>query len=69
MHKSNMWDGFCGVCRTPVRAGEGLLLFDRDARRRYTIVCVEHAPAGSMRPPAPPEASKLPSIHVDDRFG
>jgi len=27
----------------------------------------EHAPVGSLDPPRPPDAARLPSIHVDER--
>jgi hypothetical protein len=66
MAKSNDWDGYCNVCRRPVRAGEGIKTPDPDAPRGYLILCVEHAPEQSLRPPSPPEVSKLPSIHRDE---
>jgi hypothetical protein len=36
---------------------------------RYRILCPEHAPSGRLDPPPRVEASKLPSIHLDQRFG
>ncbi|MFI4984773.1 MAG: hypothetical protein ACHQAV_02145 [Solirubrobacterales bacterium] len=66
MAKSNDWDGYCDVCRRPVRAGEGIKTPDSDARRGYLILCVEHAPEGSLNRPRPPEAAKLSSIYLDD---
>jgi hypothetical protein len=49
-----------------VRAGEGIIeAIDR--RPWYRILCSELAPAGALDPPAPPEASKLPSIHLDEK--
>jgi hypothetical protein len=35
-------------------------------RKRYRILCVEHASPGALEPPKPREASKLPSIHLDE---
>jgi hypothetical protein len=64
--KSNQWDAYCAECRVFVRKGEGRVIVDPDARRRYTIVCLEHAPDVALDTPKPPEASKLPSIHRDD---
>ena len=67
MAKRNDFDGSCSVCGTPVKANEGTMVYDPDSphagRRGYLILCVEHSPEGSFEPPAPPEASKLPSIH------
>jgi hypothetical protein len=67
MAKRNNFDGQCSVCHELVRANEGTMVYDPDSphagRRGYLILCVEHSPAGSFAPPAPPEASKFPSIH------
>ena len=66
MAKPNPYDGRCSVCKASVRAHEGVT----EAWHRppwYRILCLEHAPAGALDPPKPPEASKLPSIHVDHR--
>jgi hypothetical protein len=62
--KRNDWDAYCSVCRKPVRAHEGVVVAG-DREERYRILCPEHAPEGSLDVPKPPEASKLPSIHVD----
>jgi hypothetical protein len=51
-----------------VRALEGVVE-PLEAPPWYRILCPEHIPAGALDPPQPPEASKLPSIHLgDDRF-
>jgi hypothetical protein len=63
MAKRNEFDGYCSVCGEAVRADDGFVIPDPDARRGYLILCVEHAPEASTAPPSPPEASKLPSIH------
>jgi predicted DCC family thiol-disulfide oxidoreductase YuxK len=66
MRKRNPYDGRCNVCGSRVRALEGLV----EATDRwpfYRILCLEDAPAGALDPPPPPEASKLPSIHLDDQ--
>jgi hypothetical protein len=64
MAKRNQWDGFCSVCRKRVRAYEGVVE-SAGPHQRYRILCPEHAPEGSLDAPKPPEASSLPSIHVD----
>jgi hypothetical protein len=64
--KPNQWDGYCDVCHRLVRAGEGWLDGDPDAKRGYVILCPEHMPDGGLDAPTPPEASKLPSIHLDE---
>lgn len=64
MAKRNPYEGRCSVCKARVRANEGIT----EASQRppfYRILCVEHAPAGALEAPRPPEASRLPSIHVD----
>jgi hypothetical protein len=33
----------------------------------YSLLCPEHAPQGVLDPPKPPDASKLPSIHLDEQ--
>ncbi len=63
MAKSNDWDGVCYECRGEVRADEGIKVYDPETPRNYKILCVECAPTVSMKPPPPPESSKLPSIH------
>jgi hypothetical protein len=67
MAKRNDYDGHCSVCGEPVNANEGTMEYDPDSpyagRRGYLILCVEHSVDGSLAPPSPPEASKLPSIH------
>jgi hypothetical protein len=68
MAKRNTWDGPCSVCGSQVRALEGII----DATgpgEGYRTLCPEHMPAGILDPPKPPDASKLPSIHLgDDRY-
>lgn len=65
MAKRNEYDGPCGVCGVNVRANEGIV--ERIATTsRYHILCAEHAPQGSLDPPKPPQASKLPSIHLGE---
>ncbi|MCW3020388.1 MAG: hypothetical protein JWN10_2696 [Solirubrobacterales bacterium] len=66
MTKSNQWDGACHVCGVRVREGEGRVVADPDARRGFLILCPEHAPEAALEAPKPPEASKLPSIHLDE---
>jgi hypothetical protein len=69
MAKPNEHDGYCEVCRKPVPRGQGVKDPDPDARLGYRILCLEHARDGALDPPPPPEASKLPSIHMDeDRY-
>jgi hypothetical protein len=61
----NRYDGVCGVCGAFVRKNEGVV--DPVATRKgYRILCVEHASPGALEPPKPREASKLPSIHLDE---
>lgn len=67
MAKRNPYAGHCSVCGAAVGANEGIVVYDPESprahHRGYLILCVEHADARSFDPPAPPEASKLPSIH------
>ena len=65
MAKRNTWDGPCGVCGVQVRAFEGIIDTVGPAGG-YRILCAEHMPAGSLDPPKPPDASRLPSIHVGE---
>jgi hypothetical protein len=65
MAKRNTRDGYCGVCRATVRALEGIVEAD-DSATGYRILCPEHMPAGALDPPRPPDAAKLPSIHLDE---
>jgi hypothetical protein len=68
MAKRNPYPGRCDVCKTEIRALEGIVE-ERDAWPWYQILCLEHAPAYALDPPRPPDASKLPSIHLgDERF-
>jgi len=68
MAKRNPYDGHCSVCHAQVRALEGVVE-PLDRQPWYRILCPEHIPAGALDPPKPPEASKLPSIHLgEDRF-
>jgi hypothetical protein len=67
MAKRNPYAGRCSICDAAVGVNEGIVDYDPESpqahRRGYLILCVEHSPKGSLEPPAPPEASKLPSIH------
>jgi hypothetical protein len=65
MARRNTWDGFCAECGSRVRALEGVVE-DAGPGEGYRILCPAHAPAGALDPPAPPEASKLPSIYLED---
>jgi hypothetical protein len=65
MAKRNTWEGFCGVCRCKVRALEGIVQ-DLGPGKGYRLLCPEHVPTGALDPPAPPEASRLPSIYCGD---
>jgi hypothetical protein len=65
MVKRNQYEGHCRVCGALVQSLEGVLEAD-DSPHGYQILCAEHAGAGLLDPPRPPEASKLPSIHTDD---
>lgn len=68
MAKRNPYDGRCSLCDVPVRAFEGVIEAS-DGWPWYRILCPEHTPTGALDPPAPPEASKLPSIHLgEERF-
>jgi hypothetical protein len=68
MSKRNPYDGHCSVCKVRVRALEGVVEAT-EAPPWYRILCPEHASPGALDPPKPPEASKLPSIHLgDERF-
>ncbi len=68
MAKRNPHDGRCSVCNVEVRALEGIVeALDRPPW--YRILCPEHMPEGLLDSPRPPDASRLPSIHLDeDRF-
>jgi hypothetical protein len=63
--KRNTRDGYCGVCRVRIRALEGIVEAD-DSVSGYRILCPEHMPDGVLDPPKPPDASRLPSIHLDE---
>jgi hypothetical protein len=68
MAARNRYDGWCSVCRVPVRASEGIVE-PTNKWLPYRILCPEHTPVGALDPPRPVEASKLPSIHLgDERF-
>ena len=68
MAKLNPYPGPCSVCKTEVRANEGIVEAI-DVRPWYMILCPEHMPVGVLDPPRPSDASKLPSIHTgDERF-
>ncbi len=66
MAKRNPYAGHCTICRAPVRALEGVVEAT-GIWPWYRILCPEHMPAAALDPPKPPGASKLPSIHVDER--
>lgn len=66
MANRNPYDGHCSVCRVQVRALEGVVE-PSDDPPWYRILCPEHMPAGALDPPSRPAASKLPSIHLDDK--
>lgn len=66
MAKRNPYDGRCSVCNADVRAQEGVVEAI-DTPPWYRILCPEHMPTGALDPPKPPSASRLPSIHLDDR--
>jgi hypothetical protein len=65
MSQRNAYEGTCHVCGGVVRANEGVVEAV-ESRMGYRILCVEHAPTGSLEPPRPREASTLPSIHLQD---
>jgi hypothetical protein len=65
MVKRNPYDGRCSVCNESVQAFEGVVEAS-DAWPWYRILCLEHRSAGVLDSPTPPEASKLPSIHLDE---
>jgi hypothetical protein len=65
MAKRNPYDGRCSVCNEPVRAFEGVVEAIASPPW-YRILCPEHTSAGLLDSPTPPEASKLPSIHMDE---
>jgi hypothetical protein len=48
-----------------VRAFEGIIDADGPTGG-YRILCAEHMPAGSLDPPKPPDAARLPSIHLGE---
>ena len=64
MLERNLWDAKCNVCGAPIRAHEGVIEA-RGPGRGYRILCAEHMPEHALDAPAPPEASRLPSIHLD----
>jgi hypothetical protein len=66
MARRNERDGYCSVCRVWVRALEGIIEPDGSAGG-YSLLCPEHAPKGALDPPKPPDAPKLPSIHLDEK--
>ncbi len=39
---------------------------DPDVKEGYQILCPEHTVEGSLDLPEPPEAAKLPSIHLGE---
>ena len=68
MAKRNPYPARCSVCKAKIRALEGIVEAC-DSLRGYRILCPEHMPVGVLDPPRPPDASRLPSIHLgDERF-
>ena len=65
MAQRNTYDATCHVCGAQVRANEGVVEAVK-SRTGYRILCLEHAPIGSLEPPKPREASPMPSIHLQD---
>jgi hypothetical protein len=65
MARRNPYDGRCSACNVQVLALEGVVEAS-EAWPWYRILCPEHMPAGVLDPPAPPETSRLPSIHLGD---
>jgi hypothetical protein len=64
--KRNPYDGTCSVCGAKVRADEGRIE-SSDEWPWWRILCVEHAPVGTLDPPRPIDSSRLPSIHRDEQ--
>jgi hypothetical protein len=74
MAKRNPYPAHCNVCKTKIRALEGIVeALDHPPGETpgtlpgYRILCPEHMPTGVLDPPRSLDASKLPSIHLDDR--
>lgn len=66
MAKRNPYKGTCSVCGAAVQANEGTIE-QSDAWPWWQIHCVEHSSTGALEPPRPVDASRLPSIHRDER--
>jgi hypothetical protein len=68
MAKRNPYPSRCNVCKAKIRALEGIVEAC-DSPPGYQILCPEHMHVGVLDPPRPPDASRLPSIHLgDERF-
>jgi hypothetical protein len=65
MAKRNIRDGYCSVCRVRVRALEGII-DPHGPGGGYSLLCPEHMPDKALDPPKPPDASRLPSIHLNE---
>lgn len=65
MAKRNPYPARCSVCKAKIRALEGMVEAC-DSPPGYQILCLEHMPVGALDPPRPPDASRLPSIHLGD---
>ncbi len=65
MAKRNPYPAHCNVCKAKIRALEGIVEAC-DSPPGYRILCPEHMPVSVLDPPRPPDASRLPSIHLDD---
>jgi hypothetical protein len=66
--KRNQYEDRCSECGVVMAPVEGIVEAANGASR-YRILCPGHAPSGRLDPPPRVEASKLPSIHLDQRFG
>jgi hypothetical protein len=68
--RRNLYAGKCDGCRRLVRASEGFLNVwgdDEPTGRTYEVLCAQCAPAHYLGSPhQPPEASQLPSVHLED---
>jgi hypothetical protein len=65
--KRNQYEGRCSECGVVVAPFAGIVEA-ADGPSRYRILRPEHAPSGRLDPPPRVEASKLPSIHLDQCF-
>ncbi len=68
MAKRNLYDGRCSCCDAWIHAGEGVREAAPDGGG-WVILCVECAAPGLLDAPPAIEASRLPSIHLDELPG